>query len=123
MNHIQDFLKISGLLLLLPGTILIVFPDYVGAFMSDHSTLPKVIVLIAGIGLNLSGLLLLHFSKQTKVAQASRLLILIIHLTWLLAAIIALLMNSWITSVNGMTAVGLWMISVSWLAWHLLKYK
>lgn len=123
MKTLQDLLKISGLLFLLPGTMMVVFPDQIIEFLNGTESIPKVLILITGIGFNLSGLLILHFSKQKTIAKTRKSILLIILIFWIFTVVLALLQGTWVNSVNAITMLGLWLIVMSWLSWHIFQNK
>ncbi|MCB1582082.1 MAG: hypothetical protein R3E90_09725 [Marinicella sp.] len=118
MKTAQDILKFTALLYLLTGSLLVFIPIKTNIFLNEILAIPDVIILLGGIGLNISGLLFLHMTKQQQLGQLMKLTLNLIQLLWIIAATITLLLNAWITTINGITVTGLWIILCSWLLWH-----
>lgn len=119
MKTAQEILKLSGLLFLLPGTLLVIIPEEINVFLNAQDAIPKVVILFCGIALNLSGLLLLQFAKQANFSARKKTITAIVHLFAVIFAVIGFLADSWVTTVNGMTIVGLYTIVTGWLGWQI----
>ncbi len=117
MQDATTLLKINGLIYLLLGALLVFLPPTIIYFLSETNPAPTVAMLGTGVGFNLLGLLLLWLANQTTPSPQWIKLTVVIDL--LLAAGIfgLILMNIWVTTINGITAAGLVAIVLAWFAW------
>lgn len=122
MSHISTTLKLNGLNCLLFGALFVFIPQTVITFLSDNQPAPEVIILALGVILNLYGLILLWIGNQQQPNPKLVLAIALGDFLWVLGTLTLLVMNLWVTTVNGMTAAGLVAILVGWFGWLQLQY-
>ena len=118
MKSIQDILKITALLYLLAGSLMIFLPNQTNIFFNETMAIPDVVILLSGIGLNLSGILMLQVSKQKQIGHLTKITLSLIQLLWIIAATTTLVISTWVTIIDGITVIGLWIIICSWLLWY-----
>ncbi len=104
------------------GALFVFIPDSIIPFLSQVDPMPKMVLLVLGVGLNLYGLYLLWLGSKAKVPHREALLIAMGDFIWVLATVVLIVMKTWITSINGMTAAGLVAILVGWFGWLQLQY-
>ncbi len=122
MTDINTILKLNGLNCLLFGSLFVFIPDSIIPFLSLDNPIPKWVLLSLGVGLNLYGLYLLWLGAKHKVPHRYVLFVAFGDFMWVLATVVLIVMKTWITTINGMTAAGLVAILVGWFGWLQLQY-
>ena len=115
MPNINVILQLNALNCLLFGALFVFIPDQVSAFLSDSQPMPKLLLAVLGVVLNLFGLLLLWLAKQTPPGKRWVGFVALADFAWVLFTAGVLLSQTWVTTVDGMTAAGLVAILVGWL--------
>lgn len=121
MKSVNDLLKINALCLLCVGTLLAVIPDNINTFLNQSNNIPKLMLLSVGIGMNLSGFLLLNIAKKSEISQWHRKTAVVIDTLIMFLLIVSLIIQNWVTTVNGMTITGLLTIGFGWFGYCLLS--
>jgi hypothetical protein len=122
MTTINDVIKINALLALLLGALLVFMPDAAISFLNEAQGIPKVVPLFVGVALNIFGLLQLWLAKNNPIPQLPLLLVVIVDFIAVVAIVVLIQFELWISSINGITAAGLIAIVIGWLAWIQLQH-
>jgi len=122
MNHIQIILNINGLNCLLFGALFVFMPKFIVGFLSSTDPMPLAVLLILGVILNLYGLFLLWLGSKPEPNTTAVKLVAIGDFIWVIGTAVLLMMQRWITEINGITAAGMVAIVVGWLGWQQWQY-
>lgn len=122
MLNINLVLKLNALNCFAFGTLFVLLPEAVAAFLSATNPAPKLLLLLLGVGLNLYGLFLLWLASKEPVPVRHLLPVAIGDFLWVLGTALLIVMKLWIDSSNGITAAGLVALLVGWFGWLQLQY-
>ncbi|MFC3194114.1 hypothetical protein ACFODZ_07665 [Marinicella sediminis] len=122
MNNIRTILQLNALNCLLFGALFVFLPAQVSQFLSSSHPMPELVMAILGVVLNLFGLLLLWLAKKPHINKGWVLMVAVADFSWVLFTVVLLLLQVWVTTVNGMTAAGLIAILVGWFGWLEWQY-
>ncbi len=122
MKQISTVLKLNGLNCLLFGALFVFIPIPIIGFLSDTNPAPEVIVVAMGVILNLYGMLLLWVGNKSKPNSKLVLAIAIGDALWVGLTATLIISQTWITTINGITAAGLIAIVVGWMGLFQWQY-
>ena len=127
MDKINIILKLNALNCLLFGALFVFIPETIIVFLADVTLndsghMPKLVLVGLGVVLNVYGMLLIWLSNRETVPLGLVLFVAIGDFLWVIATLILLLMQLWITSSNGMAAAGLVAMFVGWFGLQQLQH-
>ncbi len=122
MSNVQIILKLNGLNCILFGMLFVMMPEPILTFLSSTDPMPKAVLLAIGVVLNLNGLFLMWLGSRPQPHPVLVKLVALGDFIWVLASVVLLVMQRWITESNGVAVTGLLAILVGWLGWQQWRY-